>query len=157
MQIGMIGLGRMGANMARRLMRGGHECVVFDRSQKMVDGLVAEGAKGTAHMLDLVEGLARPRAIWLMVPAGVVDETISALAPLKPRPTQTRAATVVTALPNIVSSQNCRDCETQAPVRPRGGQNCLAWQRRMNAIEILALQQEVIGADTWAKLFEWSM
>jgi 6-phosphogluconate dehydrogenase len=82
MQIGMIGLGRMGANMARRLIRGGHECVVFDRSQKVIDELVADGAKGAAHMLDLVERLERPRAIWLMVPAGVVDESISTLAPL---------------------------------------------------------------------------
>jgi 6-phosphogluconate dehydrogenase len=82
MQIGMIGLGRMGANMARRLIRGGHECVVFDRSQKAMDELVADGAKGTVHMLDLVERLERHRAVWLMVPAGVVDETISTLAPL---------------------------------------------------------------------------
>src|SRR6185369_12041747 len=82
MQIGMIGLGRMGANMARRLIRGGHKCVVYDRSQKTMDELAAEGAKETVHMLDLVERLAAPRAVWLMVPAGVVDETISALAPL---------------------------------------------------------------------------
>ena len=82
MQIGMIGLGRMGANMARRLIRGGHKCVVFDRSQKAMDELVADGAKETVHMLDLVERLERPRAVWLMVPAGVVDETISTLAPL---------------------------------------------------------------------------
>ena len=72
----------MGANMARRLMRGGHECVVFDRSQKAIDELVADGAKGTAQMLDLVQRLEQPRAVWLMVPAGVVDETISTLAPL---------------------------------------------------------------------------
>jgi 6-phosphogluconate dehydrogenase len=82
MQIGMIGLGRMGANMARRLIRAGHECVVFDRSKKVVDGIGAEGAKGAASMADLVKKLERPRALWLMVPAGVVDETISALAPL---------------------------------------------------------------------------
>ena len=82
MQIGMVGLGRMGANMARRLLRGGHKCVVFDRSSKAIDDLVADGAKGTVHMLDLVERLERPRAVWLMVPAGVVDETISTLAPL---------------------------------------------------------------------------
>jgi len=82
MQIGMIGLGRMGANMARRLIRSGHECVVFDRSQKAIGELVADGAKGTVHMPDLVKRLERPRAVWLMVPAGVVDETISTLAPL---------------------------------------------------------------------------
>src|SRR5258708_34799910 len=82
MQIGMIGLGRMAANMARRLIRGGHDCVVYDRSQPAIDGLVAEGAKGAVHTLDLVERLERPRAVWLMGPAGVVDETISTLAPL---------------------------------------------------------------------------
>src|SRR5262245_5797012 len=65
MQIGMIGLGRMGANMARRLMEGGHKCVVFDRSQKAMDELVADGAKETVHMLDLVERLEPPRAVWL--------------------------------------------------------------------------------------------
>ncbi len=68
--------------MARRLIQGGHECVVFDRSQKAMDELAADGAKGTIHMLDLVERLEGPRAVWLMVPAGVVDETISTLAPL---------------------------------------------------------------------------
>jgi 6-phosphogluconate dehydrogenase len=82
MEIGMIGLGRMGANMARRLIRDGHQCVVFDRSKKAIDGLAAEGAKGAASMADLVKQLGRPRAVWLMVPAGVVDETISALTPL---------------------------------------------------------------------------
>src|ERR1700734_901893 len=82
MQIGMIGMGRMGANMARRLIRGGHDCVVFDRSKKAVDALVAEGAKGAVQMRELVDQLERPRAVWLMVPAGVVDETISTLAPL---------------------------------------------------------------------------
>src|SRR6266513_1433372 len=81
MQIGMIGLGRMGANMARRLIRGGHECVVFDRSKKAIDELVVDGAKGTVHMPDLVERLERPRAVWLMVPAGVVDKTITDLLP----------------------------------------------------------------------------
>ena len=82
MQIGMVGLGRMGANMVRRLIRGGHHCVVFDRSQNAMDELVADGAKGTVHVMDLVERLEAPRAVWLMVPAGVVDETISTLAPL---------------------------------------------------------------------------
>jgi 6-phosphogluconate dehydrogenase len=72
----------MGANMVRRLIRGGHECVVYDRSQKAMDELAAEGAKGTEHMMDFVDRLERPRAIWLMVPAGVVDETISTLVPL---------------------------------------------------------------------------
>jgi 6-phosphogluconate dehydrogenase len=82
MQIGMIGLGRMGANMVRRLIRGGHHCVVYDVSQKAMDELVAEGAKGSVHLLDFVERLEGPRAIWMMVPAGIVDQTISVVAPL---------------------------------------------------------------------------
>src|SRR5712671_6447676 len=82
MQLGMVGLGRMGANMARRLIRGGHDCVVFDMSPKAVQGLVAEKATGAADLRDLVNKLEKPRAVWLMVPAGVVDETISHIAPL---------------------------------------------------------------------------
>jgi 6-phosphogluconate dehydrogenase len=82
MQLGMIGLGRMGANMVRRLLRGGHECVVFDRSPKTVEELVQERAVGAADLRDLVKKLERPRAVWLMVPAAVVDKTISDLAPL---------------------------------------------------------------------------
>ncbi|HUA61522.1 MAG TPA: decarboxylating 6-phosphogluconate dehydrogenase [Verrucomicrobiae bacterium] len=82
MQIGMIGLGRMGANMVRRLIRDGHECVVFDRSEKAMEEVAADGAKRAAGTRDLVERLEAPRAIWLMVPAGVVDETIATLAPL---------------------------------------------------------------------------
>jgi 6-phosphogluconate dehydrogenase len=82
MQLGMIGLGRMGANMVRRLIRGGHDCVVFDRSAKVVQSLVAEKARGALDLEDLVKNLEQPRAVWLMVPAGVVDETISSIAPL---------------------------------------------------------------------------
>src|SRR5260370_9828592 len=82
MQIGMVGLGRMGANMARRLIRGGHECVVFDMSPKAVQALAAEKATGATHLKDMVNKLETPRAVWLMVPAGVVDETISQIAPL---------------------------------------------------------------------------
>jgi len=81
MQMGMVGLGRMGANMVRRLLRGGHHCVVFDRSQKAVDELVQEKAVGAASLADLVQKLEKPRALWLMVPAAVVDQTISELAP----------------------------------------------------------------------------
>jgi 6-phosphogluconate dehydrogenase len=81
-KIGMIGLGRMGANMVRRLLRGGHECVVFDMSPKAVDELVQEKAVGATDLRDLVKKLPTPRAIWLMVPAAVVDKTISSLAPL---------------------------------------------------------------------------
>ena len=81
MQIGMIGLGRMGANMVRRLLRGGHECVVFDRSPQVVATMVKEGAVGAADFKDLVRKLKKPRPVWMMVPAAAVDETISQLAP----------------------------------------------------------------------------
>src|SRR5256884_4495756 len=81
MQIGMIGLGRMGANMARRLLNGGHQCVVFDRSPKAVQELVAENAVGSASLAEFVRKLTKPRAVWLMVPAAVVDKTIADLLP----------------------------------------------------------------------------
>ncbi|HEX4169937.1 MAG TPA: decarboxylating 6-phosphogluconate dehydrogenase [Bryobacteraceae bacterium] len=81
MQLGMVGLGRMGANMVRRLLRGGHHCVVFDMSPKAVKELTEETAVGAADLQDLVKKLEKPRAIWLMVPAAVVDSTISELAP----------------------------------------------------------------------------
>jgi 6-phosphogluconate dehydrogenase len=82
MQLGMIGLGRMGANMVRRLMKDGHGCVVFDMFPKAVEALVAEKATGATSMEDLVAKLAKPRHVWLMVPAAVVDSTIHALVPL---------------------------------------------------------------------------
>ena len=85
MQIGMIGLGRMGANMVRRLLKSGQECVVFDRSPKVVSDLVKEKATGATSLSDLVAKLDRPRAIWLMVPAAVVDEMIGELSPLLER------------------------------------------------------------------------
>jgi 6-phosphogluconate dehydrogenase len=81
MQLGMIGLGRMGANMVRRLIRNGHNCVVFDRSPEIVDQLVKDKAVGVATLADLVKKLTKPRVIWLMVPAAVVDETIDSLLP----------------------------------------------------------------------------
>jgi 6-phosphogluconate dehydrogenase len=81
MQIGMIGLGRMGANMVRRLLKGGHQCVVFDRSPKVVQELVEEKADGSSSLADFAQKLSKPRAVWLMVPAAVVDETIAALVP----------------------------------------------------------------------------
>jgi 6-phosphogluconate dehydrogenase len=81
MQIGMIGLGRMGANMVRRLIRGGHQCVVFDRSPKAVQGLVEERAVGSSSLSDFVRKVANPRVVWLMVPAAVVDKTIADLLP----------------------------------------------------------------------------
>ncbi|MBK1717546.1 phosphogluconate dehydrogenase (NAD(+)-dependent, decarboxylating) [Thiocystis violacea] len=82
MQLGMIGLGRMGANMVRRLIRGGHDCVVYNRSPGPVAALATEGAVGATSLEDLVGKLTAPRAIWLMVPAAVVDQSIAALAPL---------------------------------------------------------------------------
>jgi 6-phosphogluconate dehydrogenase len=81
MQIGVIGLGRMGANMARRLIRKGHSCVVFNRSPQAVNELVKEKAIGATSLADVVKKLERPRAIWLMVPAAVVDDTIADLSP----------------------------------------------------------------------------
>ncbi|HSJ87496.1 MAG TPA: decarboxylating 6-phosphogluconate dehydrogenase [Anaerolineales bacterium] len=82
MQIGMIGLGRMGANMAQRLMKDGHECVVFDINAKAVEDLVAQGAVGADSLGYFVARLSKPRAIWLMLPAAVVDPELAALASL---------------------------------------------------------------------------
>jgi 6-phosphogluconate dehydrogenase len=82
MQIAMVGLGRMGANMVRRLMKGGHECVVFDHSADAVTRLTGEGATGASSLEEMVGKLQAPRAVWLMVPAGVVDKTVDALLPL---------------------------------------------------------------------------
>ena len=81
MQLGMIGLGRMGSNMVRRLLNGGHQCVVFDRSPQAVTELAQEKAVGTSSLADLVKKLEKPRAVWLMVPAAVVDTTIADLMP----------------------------------------------------------------------------
>jgi 6-phosphogluconate dehydrogenase len=81
MQLGMIGLGRMGANMTRRLLRGGHQCVVFDMSAKAVAELAKENAVGAASLMEFVQSLPKPRAVWLMVPAAVVDKTIADLVP----------------------------------------------------------------------------
>ena len=82
MQLGMIGLGRMGANMARRLLKNGHQCIVFDLSPTAVQALVQEKAVGADSLADLVKRLTKPRAVWLMVPAALVDKTIADLAPL---------------------------------------------------------------------------
>ena len=81
MQIGMIGLGRMGANMVRRLIKRGNDCVVFDRSPQAVSALEKENAVGATSLQDLVKKLKKPRAVWLMVPAAVVDQTIADLLP----------------------------------------------------------------------------
>ena len=82
MQLGMIGLGRMGANLVRRLMRDGHTCVVFDVNTKAVDDLVAEGAIGASSMADLVAKMERPRNVWIMVPAGLVQQMVDELKEL---------------------------------------------------------------------------
>jgi 6-phosphogluconate dehydrogenase len=80
MQLGMIGLGRMGANMVRRLLRGGHECVVHDVSAGAIEAMAREGARGAASLDELVKRLEPPRAVWLMVPAAAVDATLAELA-----------------------------------------------------------------------------
>src|SRR5438552_9968757 len=81
MQLGMIGLGRMGANMVRRLIKAGHECVVFDRTPKVVEALAREKAVGATSLADFARKLQRPRAMWMMVPAAAVDSTIADLLP----------------------------------------------------------------------------
>ena len=85
MQLGMIGLGRMGANMVRRLVKRGHICVVYDRNPGAVAELSSQGAQGAASLGDLVKQLSTPRAVWLMVPAAVVDAAINDLLPRRGR------------------------------------------------------------------------
>lgn len=82
MQIGMIGLGRMGSHMVKRLMKAGHQCVVYDVEPAHVEALVKEGATGTDSIDDLVDALSKPRAIWMMIPAAVVDDTLERLVKL---------------------------------------------------------------------------
>ncbi|MGH7815601.1 MAG: phosphogluconate dehydrogenase (NAD(+)-dependent, decarboxylating) [Candidatus Binataceae bacterium] len=85
MQLGMIGLGRMGANMVQRLLKAGHELIVFDSHPQAVQEIAAKGAKGAASLKEFVEKLAKPRAVWLMVPAAAVDSVLGSLAPLLER------------------------------------------------------------------------
>jgi len=82
MQLGMIGLGRMGSNLVRRLMRDGHRCVAYDRNPDVVKALASEGADGASSLEDFVRKLEKPRSIWIMVPAGVVESTLTSLVPL---------------------------------------------------------------------------
>src|ERR1700727_1085276 len=82
MELGMIGLGRMGNNMVKRLMRAGHQCVVYDLHAEVVAALVKEGASGTTSLDEFVNKMQKPRTIWLMVPAAVVDSTLKSLVPL---------------------------------------------------------------------------
>ena len=81
MQLGMIGLGRMGANMVRRLLLAGHKCVVYDLHPEAVQALVKEGAIGASSLEEFVSSLKVPRAVWMMVPAAVVDPTLKTLTP----------------------------------------------------------------------------
>ena len=82
MQLGMIGLGRMGTNMVRRLMRAGHQCVVYDLQQEAVQAIAKDGAAGTTSLEDFARKLKPPRTVWMMLPAAVVDPTLKALTPL---------------------------------------------------------------------------
>src|ERR1700690_4571798 len=82
MQLGMIGLGRMGANLVRRLMRDGHHCVAYDVNADAGKALEADGAQGAESLADFVGKLETPRAIWIMVPAGIVEQTLTQLRPL---------------------------------------------------------------------------
>ena len=82
MELGMIGLGRMGANMVERLMKAGHHCVVYDSHADAVQLSVAKGAKGTTILADFVKALSKPRAVWMMLPAAVVDSVLQSLVPL---------------------------------------------------------------------------
>ena len=85
MEIGMIGLGRMGSSMVRRLLRAGHQCIVYDIHPETVQTLVKEGAVGATSLEDFVQKLTQPRAVWMMVPAAVVDQTLNGLIPLLER------------------------------------------------------------------------
>src|SRR5687767_1293518 len=82
MQLGIVGMGRMGANMARRLIKAGHEIVVLDRKPATVETMAKEGAVGSTSLADMVQKMKPPRAVWLMVPAAGVDQSISQLEPL---------------------------------------------------------------------------
>ena len=117
MQIGMIGLGRMGANMVRRLMKGGHDCVVFDRSTVAVQALASAGegkrATGAESPADLVRQLARPRTLWLMVPAAVVDETIAELLPLL------EAGDTSASRPRPLRTKHCSDRSSNSRATPK--------------------------------------
>src|SRR6266403_707866 len=92
MQLGMIGLGRMGANMVRRLQKNGHNCVVYDRSADSVKHLSSEGSIGSSSLDDFVKKLSKPRAVGLLGPAGVVDATLHDLAPTTPAGTISHTA-----------------------------------------------------------------
>jgi prephenate dehydrogenase len=99
MQLGMIGLGRMGGSMVRRLLRGGHACIVFDSHHEAMAPLASQGATAAPSLADFVARLEPPRAVWLMLPAAVVDTTIDALTPLlRPETSSSTAATPTTSM-----------------------------------------------------------
>jgi 3-hydroxyisobutyrate dehydrogenase-like beta-hydroxyacid dehydrogenase len=108
MQIGMIGLGRMGANMVRRLLEGSHECVVFDRVATAVDELAREKAVGASSLADLVSKLKAPRAIWMMIPGAFVEQVIADLLPHSSRATSSSTAATPTTSMTFGSPGNSR-------------------------------------------------
>ena len=124
MQVGMIGLGRMGASMARRLMRGGHTCVVHNRSREAVDALAKDGAVGATSLDDLLARLVKPRIVWLMLPAAAVDSTLAALLPrLEAATSSSTAGTpIIETTSNARSGWPQRVCtmSTAAPVVASG-------------------------------------
>ena len=109
MQLGMIGRGRMGANMVRRLLKGGHQCAVFDMSAKAVAELVKERAVGAASLAEFARSLTKPRAVWLMVPVGVVDKAIADLLPQLARWTS-----------RLDASRSCRTGRCSRAMSPNG-------------------------------------
>ena len=111
MQLGMIGLGRMGSNLVRRLMRDGHRCVAYDRNPDVVKTLAAEGAQGAESLADFAAKLDKPRNIWIMVPAGVVQSTLDQLRPLL------EAGTMIQMLRGL-SSLATKSARLSAPVAP---------------------------------------
>src|SRR6266542_4574722 len=108
MQLGMIGLGRMGANMVRRLIKKGHECVVFDRSPQAVSDLVKENAVGASSLAEFVKKLQKPRALWLMVPAAVVDQTIAACCLILRQAMSSSTAGILTMLTTFAARKSSR-------------------------------------------------
>ena len=127
MQLGMIGLGRMGANMVRRLQKNGHKCVVYDRSADSVKQLEGEGATGASSLDDFVKKLQKPRAVWLMVPAAVVDASLRDLVGKLKRTTSSSMVEIPTTSMISAARKNFRPREsiivTLAPAAASGASN----------------------------------
>ena len=117
MQLGMIGLGRMGANMVKRLLRSGHEIVAYATEPTAVKAATADGARGVGTLAELVQGLKAPRAVWLMVPAGAVDGMIGQLVPLLSRATS--SSTAATRTTTTTSGAPTQLGQVAAPLRGR--------------------------------------